>query len=312
MTDGATPDLSVLIVTYNSAEHIETLLASIERHTASSHEVIVVDNASTDGTSTLIAERHPQVTLVASEENLGFAKGVNRAADLASGEFVVLLNPDTRLDRPALDDLVAFARANPGHGIYGGRTVDEHGEVDPSSCWGFATPWSLTCFALGLTTMFKRSRWFDPESLGGWDRDSVREVGVVTGCLALARRAVWRELGGLDERFWMYGEDADLSARAWAAGYRPVICPSAEIFHAVGASSADRTHNLEMVYRGKATLIRLHFDGWRRPYALAMLQAGIGLRAAGSAIRALLGRGRPTDMPYVRMWRRRRQWAQGY
>ncbi|MGI9603336.1 MAG: glycosyltransferase family 2 protein [Acidimicrobiales bacterium] len=311
MSDGDL-SLSILIVTFNSAEHIDALLDSIAAHTTVAHEVIVVDNASTDGTAELLAARGDDVQLVASPENLGFAKGVNTAAARAAGEFVVLLNPDTRLDRPALDALVDFARAHPDHGLYGGRTVDEHGGVDPSSCWGPMTPWSLTCFALGLTTIFKRSAVFDPESMGRWDRDTVREVGVVTGCLALARRSVWEELGGLDERFWMYGEDADLSYRARSAGYRPVISPDAEIFHAVGASSSTRYHNLEMVYRGKATLIRLHFAGWRRPYGLLMLRAGIGLRAAGAAARAGLKRSSPSDAPYVQMWRSRGDWVAGY
>ena len=306
------PTLSVVIVTYNSGSHIDALLTSIARHTSVDHEVLVVDNASSDHTVAVVTERHPGVDLEASTENLGFGRAVNRAVERARGEFVVLVNPDTRLDRPALDELVAFARANPGHGLYGGRTVDEHGVVDPSSCWGPMTPWSLTCFATGLSTMRKHSARFDPESLGPWERDTVREVGVVTGCLALARRDVWNELGGFDERFWMYGEDADLSMRAWQAGYRPVICPDAEIFHAVGASSADRYRNLEMVYRGKATLVRLHFGGWRRPYGLAMLQAGIGLRAAGSALRALVARRAPAEAPYVRMWRSRADWSAGY
>ena len=114
---------------------------------------------------------------------------------------------------------------NPGHGLYGGRTLWPDGTVCPGSCWGKPSLWSLFCFSTLLSTVFKGSRVFDPESLGGWQRDTVREVDIVTGCLLLAPREVWDELGGFDERFFMYGEDGDLALRAAAsraaAGHHP-------------------------------------------------------------------------------------------
>ena len=111
-----------------------------------------------------------------------------------------------------------------------------------------------------LSTAFKGSRLFDPEAIGGWKRDTVREVGIVTGCLLLAPRALWRELGGFDTRFFMYGEDADLGMRAWAQGLRPAITPDAVITHEIGVSSASRPDKLVLLFRGKATLLRKHWS----------------------------------------------------
>ena len=136
----------------------------------------------------------------------------------------------------------------------------------------------MTSFALGLTTFFRGSALFDPESLGSWKRDTVREVGMITGCLLLAPMASWRALGGFDERYFMYGEDADLAFRARAAGYRPIITPDACIVHDIGGASATRRDRLRLLYQGKATLLRDHFRGWRRPVVVAELLVGVGLR----------------------------------
>ena len=130
-----------------------------------------------------------------------------------------------------------------------------------------------------LSTAFKGSRLFDPEAIGGWKRDTVREVGIVTGCLLLAPRALWRELGGFDTRFFMYGEDADLGMRAWARGLRPAITPDAVITHEIGVSSASRPDKLVLLFRGKATLLRKHWSPGRRRAGIALLQLGVGVRA---------------------------------
>lgn len=271
---------------------------------------MVVDNASGDGTAELIREEFPRVRLLASDENLGFARGVNLAAEAARGEHVLLLNPDTLVHEGAVASLVAFARAHPEHGLYGGRTLWPDGRVCEGSCWGRPSLWSLFCFATMLSSVFKRSRLFDPESLGGWERDSVREVGIVTGCLLLARTDVWRRLGGFDERFFMYGEDADLSLRAWAAGYRPAITPDAVITHEVGVSSESRPDKLILLMRGKATLLRKHWRGPRRALGLRFLLAGVAVRAfAPTSLRGRHG-GRPDAWREV--WRRRASWLDGY
>jgi GT2 family glycosyltransferase len=248
-----------------------------------------------------VRERFGEVELVASPENLGFARGVNLAAARADADFLLLLNPDTVVLDHAVDELVAFARAHPGHGLYGGRTVRPDGALEPSSCWALPTLWSTLMFVTGLSSLARGSRWLDPESMGGWARDTVREVDVVTGCLMLVPRAVWDELGGFDERYFMYGEDADLALRARAAGLRPIVCPDAVVVHEVGRASAHRADKLLLLFRGKATLMRCHWRGPRRALGLALLAGGV-------AVRALVAR----DAAWGTLWRQRRTWLGGF
>jgi GT2 family glycosyltransferase len=294
-------DLSVLVVTYRCREAARACLASLAAGSSSLDvEVVVVDNDSRDGTVEMIRAEFPDVRLVALDENVGFAAGVNRAAEEAGGEYVLLLNPDTVVHEGALDNLVRFARARPEHGLYGGRTLDPDGRVNPGSCWAQPSLRSYLFFATMLSTAFRGSRVFDPEAIGGWKRDSVREVGIVTGCLLLAPRAVWQELGGLDTRFFMYGEDADLSMRAWAAGYRPAITPDAVVTHEIGVSSSSRPDKLVLLFTGKVTLLRKHWSPLRRTLGIALLRLGV-------AVRALLGSG-----AWRAVRRERATWLAGY
>lgn len=306
------PDVSIVIVTYNSANHITACLDSVHRESGGlAQEVVVVDNASRDGTADLVRRRFPDVRLVEPGENLGFARGVNLGAGLAHGAHVLLLNPDTVVLDHAIPRVLAFAGKHPEHGIYGGRTLKPDGSLEPSSCWGTPSLWSMSLFALGLTTLAPRNRFLDPESLGRWQRDSVREVGVVTGCFLLARRDVWETLGGLDERYFMYGEDVDFSMRARAAGYRPVLCPDACLIHEVGQCSRTPVHKTLLLYRGKASLVRTHWRGARRALGLGMLAAGTGLRAAVSRLLDLI-RPRESSRRWLTLWAKRREWMAGY
>ncbi|GAA1998105.1 hypothetical protein GCM10009739_04440 [Microbacterium ulmi] len=295
-----------MIVNYNTRERTLECLASLERIGMPGLGVVLVDNGSTDGSVDAIRARHPEATVVAAGENLGFARGVNRGVASSDAEWVLLLNPDASVFPGSIEALLAFAQAHPGHGLYGGRTVREDGSVDPSSCWGAPSVWSLLCFATGLSTAFRRSRVFDPESLGRWERDTVREVPVVTGCLLLARRADWDRIGGLDETFFLYGEDAEFSARARRRGYRPVVVPDAVVQHDVGGSTASSGRKMAMVLAGKATYLR---TVWREPLATA----GILLLEAGVALRALLERATRSARDTWRVaWRQRAGWRRGY
>ena len=300
------PDVSILIVTYRCRDVARACLESLASSGDEAHEIVVLDNASGDGTVEMVRSEFPAVRLIASEENLGFAVGCNRAAEEAQGEYLLLLNPDTVVHEGAVENLLAFARAHPEHGLYGGRTLDPDGSVNPGSCWGAPTLWSLFCFATLLSSAFKRTRLFDPESLGGWKRDTVREVDIVTGCLLLAPRKLWQELGGFDTRFFMYGEDADLSLRAKALGFRPAITPDAVVTHEIGVSSSTREDKLMLLFRGKATLLRKHWHGLRLRLGLLLLSVGPGLRALLSRARG----GGPS--PWTQVWKYRDAWLPGY
>lgn len=301
------PTLAVIIVSYNTRERTLACLRSVQAEPAGiPTTVLVVDNDSADGTAEAIERELPEVTVVRSGGNLGFARAVNLGVDAVRADYVLLLNPDTVVLPGSLRSLVEFAREHPEHGIYGGRTVRENGELDPSSCWGAPTIWSLTCFALGLSTAFAGSRVFDPESLGSWKRDTVREVPIVTGCLLLVPRETFLDVGGMDPRYFLYGEDAEFSIRAGRYGLRPVIVPTAEIIHAVGASTGARGPKMNMVMAGKVTMLRSIWSPGRA-------RLGVGLLLTGALVRSVLETvTRRRDRMWTHVWRDRARWLPGY
>jgi N-acetylglucosaminyl-diphospho-decaprenol L-rhamnosyltransferase len=300
-------DVAVLIVSYNTRERTLDCVRSVLAHPpAPATEIVVVDNDSADGSADALELEFPDVTVLRSGDNLGFARAVNLGARATGAEYLLLLNPDTVVRTGALAALLDFARTHPEHGVYGGRTFREDGELDPSSCWGGPTLWSLTCFALGLSTAFAGSAVFDPESLGRWRRDTVREVPVVTGCLLLVSRADFFSIGGMDERFFLYGEDAEFSLRAGRAGMRPVIVPEAAIVHAVGASTGARGRKMTMVLAGKVTLLRSAWAPMRARLGVGMLATGVLLRAGLETL------ARRSDRMWAHAWRHRADWLPGY
>ena len=303
-------DVSALIVTYHCREAARACLESLYEHAGDvALEVIVIDNASGDGTVEMVREEFSQARLLALAENVGFARAVNVAAEEARGEHLLLLNPDTEVHEGMLAAFLAFGGGLPEPAICGGRTLRPDGSLDPGSCWGAPTLWSLFCFATALSSAFKGTRIFDPESLGGWKRDSVRDVDIVTGCLLFVPKELWRDLGGFDPRFFVYGEDADLALRAAAAGVRRVITPDAVVTHEVGVSSATRPDKLILLFRGKVTLLRKHWGPVKSRLGVALVAGGVGLRAVQAR---LLGRGGGVASGWPALWRARSEWLPGF
>lgn len=308
------PDLSVVIVAYNRPDMVQRCLESLrDAPTRHSVEIILVDNHGGDGTGSMVAAEFPEVVYIDPKANLGFARACNLGVEMSSGERVLLLNPDTEVLSGALDAIVDFDRAHPEVGLVGGRTLRGDGSTDPSSCFGAMTLWSLFCFATGLSAAFKHHRIFDPESLGDWQRDTVREVGVVTGCLLLCRREVWDELGGMDTRFFMYAEDADLSWRARRAGYRPSITPEATVVHHLGASSSSPARRYILRNTGVTTYIRKRWGGLRRRCALGLYVAGFALRRIGFGVGSRVRPGLADDAAlWAEVWDARHTWLPGF
>lgn len=297
------PCVSVVVVTYNSAADVTDCLSALPGAAATtSYEVVVVDNASMDDSAATVRRTLPTAVLVEQTDNTGFAAACNVGVKASTGEYVLLLNPDAVPQPGSIDALVDFARRHPDHTPLGGRCVDEAGGLDPRSCWGAPTLWSTLCFATGVARWRKDSPLLNPEGLGGWQRDSVREVGVVTGFLLLVQREVWDELHGLDRTFFVYGEDVDFSVRARRAGRRPSITPDALVVHPAGKSSPDSLSKLLLLYKGKATFMLKH---WSRPRAVLgrlLLLLGVGLRASVA--------GRSSD--HHQLWQHRREWLPGF
>ena len=305
-------DVSVIVVSYNTrALTLDCLRSVYDQTNGLSFEVIVVDNASTDGSASAVAKQFAEASVIALDDNIGFARANNLASERASGEYLLLLNPDTVVLDRAIERLVAFAGEHPDAGIYGGRTVFEDGTLNPTSCWRRPTLWSEFCHAVGASRLFRRNRVFDPESLGRWPRDTVRHVDIVTGCFFLITAELWKRLGGFSPCFFMYGEEADLCLRARSEGYRPVICPTAQIVHYGGRS--ERVHSSKLIQLLKARR-NLMFRHWTRFCSLlgsATQVCGVVNRLViYSALHALgvAKAGEPADC-YRRVWRRRREWA---
>lgn len=306
--------LTVIVVSYNTRALTKRALETLYATTRSPMRVIVVDNASTDGSANAIAEAFPDADLVRSEENLGFARANNLATKMADTEWLLLLNPDTEVHEGAVHALLSFAEANPRHGIYGGRTVFPDGSLNPGSCWMQMTPWSLFCSAAGLTFLFPNSALFNPEAMGGWMRDTEREVDIVQGSFFLIRRALWEELGGFDTRYFMYGEEADLCLRAKALGYSPIFTPAAEIMHLAGAASPTAGHKKALLYKGKATLVRDHWSSGRAKFGLLTMKMGVGLRLIAARLLDAFsgGRFRASREAWEKVWGERDDWLAGY
>lgn len=316
MADAGTPALSILIVSYNTRAMTLACLDSVVRETQRvAYEIIVVDNASSDGSVEAIAAHPAAPRLISLETNIGFARANNMAATLARGQLVLLLNPDTEVQDGAIDALVDFAGVHPRAKIWGGRTTFADGTLNPSSAWAQMSVWGLVCRATGLTGLWPQSPICNPEAYGGWLRDTERDVDIVSGCFLLIERHLWQQLGGFDADYFMYGEDADLCLRAKALGASPRITPTATIIHHGGASETVRADKMVRLLTAKSTLIRRFF-----PRHLVSL--GIALQALWPLSRTIAHRIR-TGMTqretsareagiWRQVWQRRREWLSGY
>jgi GT2 family glycosyltransferase len=314
----AAPVVSILVISYDTRAMTLDCLESVLAETTIPFELIVLDNASPDGSAAAIAEAFPEdrtgVRLIASAENHGFAVGNNLAARQARGKYLLLLNPDTLVLDRAIDRLVGFAERTPEAGIWGGRTLHGDRTLNPGSVFGRVTLWSLFCRASGLALLFRRSPFFNPEEIGGWARDSERAVDVVQGSFFLIRRDLWERLGGFDPSFVMYGEEQDLCLRAARLGVRPRMTPEATIVHFHGAASKRAAREI-MTLKARVTLVRRHLPRWQRRPALLLLGLWPWSRmASGRALARLTGRPAFAEAAdrWGAVWRARADWRRGY
>lgn len=309
------PRITIIIISYNTREMTLACLASVYETTSVPFEIIVVDNASSDGSVDAITTKFPEVRLRSEAVNHGFAAAHEIAVPLARAPWLLLLNPDTVVLDAALDKLVAFAEQLPNAKIWGGRTVYADGRLNPYSCWGRMTLWSVFCRTSGLSGLFPRSEILNSEVIGNWARDSVREVDIVTGCLFLIKRETWDQLGGFDRIFTMYGEEVDLCLRARALGARPHITPDATIIHYGGASDTVRSDKMVRLMRAKIELIKRHFSWPTRwlgyhLFRLWPLSRALAFGVAGKFPKYASARARAQEWREV--WQRRLEWEKGF
>ncbi len=252
------PALSVVIVSYRSRAALERCIVSLAECRAELPlEVVVVDNASGDGTVEWLESAWPWVTVVANPDNAGFTRAVNQGVALARARRVLLLNPDCEVGAVALRWLVAALDTDESLAAVAPALLDGAGAV-ARSCGRFPDLWTLSCDHLGLARRFPDSRLFGGYKYGGLPPGALHTVGWASGAALLVRRSAWERVGGLDERIFMYMEEVDWCRRAWRAGYRVRFVPEARIVH-VGQQSARQApeasylHNLRsrVYYFGK-------------------------------------------------------------
>jgi GT2 family glycosyltransferase len=304
--------ISIIIINYNTAKYtLNTIKSFFNDLNQDSDEIIVFDNASIDGSAKALRDTFGDtIHFIPSTANIGFAAGNNLAVKHSTGEYLLLLNPDTVVLDQAIYKLVAFAKMHPEAGIWGGRTLFPDLSLNPASCWHRQTLWSLLCQASGLSSLFRKSSFFNMEGMGGWDRQGVREVDIVSGCFILIRRSLWDQLEGFHPDFFMYGEEADLCLRAKQVGARPMVTSEATIIHYGGASETVRSDKLVKLIKAKMTLIRRHFSPITILPGIVLLACWPLSRYFAHSIASLLGRSASTQAQQVwgEVWQQRKKW----
>ena len=254
-------DLTVIVVSYDSAAFLPACREALRRHTRRvAYEVVVVDNASRDGSAELVRRDWPEARLLVNPDNRGFARAVNQGAAGAAGRHLLLLNPDAEVGAEALDRCVGFLDTHPDVGVVGARVENPDGTLQRACRRSAPTP-LVSLFRLGgLRRLFPRHPAARAYNLDDADPARTLEVDAVSGSFLMARREAWERAGGLDERYFLYAEDLDFCLAVKAAGYRVVYYPEAVVVHHKGASSrrASRAANREF-HRAMALFHRKHF-----------------------------------------------------
>ena len=244
-------DVSAIVVTHNAAEWVQRSLGSLEGTGA---EVIVVDNASTDGTPGLVREKFPEARVI-EQENKGFGAGNNAGMRAASGRYYLLLNPDAWLTEGALEKLVAFADKHPEAAVVGPRLLNPDGSLQ-RSVRGYPSPWRIATEYFFLRKLGPRTHALNAFFGEQFDHESTREAEYLFGACMLVRREAVDAVGGFDEDFFLMSEEVDWCYRFREAGWKVLFYPGAEVFHVVGASLNPR--QFHAIVRGHLQFLRKH------------------------------------------------------
>ncbi len=273
--------LSVVIVNYNVKYFLEQALLSVRQACANiESEIFVVDNNSVDDSVEMVAEKFPEVLLIANKDNPGFSIANNQAIRQSKGEYVLLLNPDTVVEEDTFEKCIQFMDARPDAGGLGVKMIDGSGRFLPESKRGFPSPKVAFFKTFGLAKLFPKSKTFNHYHLGYMDKDENHEVEVLAGAFMWLRKSVLDEIGLLDETFFMYGEDIDLSYRIVKAGYKNYYLSDTTIIHYKGESTKKGSLNyVKTFYNAMIIFARKHFKGEQAWLFILMLQLAIYFRA---------------------------------
>lgn len=260
-------DVSIIIVNWNTRDIVRDCLKSVyERTHGIDYEVIVVDNASADGSTDMVKEEFPQTILIANFDNRGFAAANNQGMKIAKGRYVLLLNPDTIILDGAIQKSVSYADGHPDIGVLGCQVWLNEDQIQ-RTCFSFPSVYGLILQLLGLPRLLPRSRAFGWIDYGRWDRTTPMDVDVVSGMFMLVRRQAIEQVGLMDEDYFVYAEETDWCHRIKKAGWRCAFTPDARIIHLDGGSKSTDLVKVKMyVQMQKSILIyykkRCGFISW--------------------------------------------------
>ncbi len=230
-------DVSIIIVNWNTRDILRNCLTSVYAETKDiEFEVIVIDNASTDDSPEMVVKEFPKATIIENSQNKGFAAANNQGLAIVRGRYVLLLNSDTVVLDGAITRSVTFSDAHPEAAVAGCRVLNPDKALQPT-CFMFPSTLNMLLLSSYLYKLFPKSKFFGRERMTWWDRNNIREVDVVTGCFMMVRRAAIKQVGMMDEQFFMYGEETDWCYRFKQAGWKILFTPIAEIIHLGEASS---------------------------------------------------------------------------
>lgn len=277
--------LSVVIVNYNVKHFLEQCLCSVQKAMRGiSGEVMVIDNHSADNSVAYLKPVFPDVQFVVNPENFGFAKACNQGFRLSTGDYILFLNPDTLVPEDGFKKCIAFLEEHPDAGALGVKMLDGSGDFLKESKRAFPSPLTSLYKLFGLSRLFPRSRVFSRYHLGYLDENKNHEVDVLAGAFIMTRRSVLEKVGGFDEKFFMYGEDVDLSYRIQKAGYRNYYFAESTIIHFKGESTRKGSLNyVRMFYNAMSLFVGKHYGGSRAGIFNFLIHVGIWLRAAMTA-----------------------------
>jgi len=282
--------LTVIIVSYNVSHFLEQCLKSVIRasHTLSV-DIIVVDNSSEDDSVSRIRNKFPDIKLIVNSDNKGFSKANNQAILQSDSDYILLLNPDTVLEETTLIRTLHFMETHPEAGGLGIKMIDGQGYYLPESKRGLPTPWASFCKMSNLSQLFPRSAFFNRYHAGHLDENATNKVEVLAGAFMLLRRKVLDQIGLLDEDFFMYGEDIDLSFRITKAGYFNYYFPEAWMIHYKGESTRKSSLNYVRLFYGAMLIFaRKHFAGKNERLLSLVILPGVYFRASIAMIYSLL------------------------
>lgn len=279
--------LTVVIVNYNVEYFLEQCLLSARKALEGiDSEVFVVDNNSVDGSVAMVREKFPGVKLIANQENTGFSRANNQAMALAAGEYVLLLNPDTVVEEDTFHRILAFMDHHPEAGGLGVKMVDGKGRFLPESKRGLPTPAVAFYKIFGLSSLFPKSPTFGQYHLTYLDNEQIHQVDILAGAFMLLRKSVLDRIGFLDETFFMYGEDIDLSWRIIKAGYKNYYYPETRIIHYKGESTRKSSVNYVLIfYSAMLIFARKHFSPKRAGLFSILINMAIYFRAGLSLVK---------------------------